>query len=89
MPGILRLRQLAILGVIAVSFVFIYNGYSTRELNKELGSQQNILLKTGYFQEDEFDFKIVVSGQDIDRQYNSGSVKSKNNSVPIANLHSQ
>ncbi|VDM64564.1 unnamed protein product [Angiostrongylus costaricensis] len=89
MPGIIRLRQLAVIGVITVSIIFIYNGYSTRELNKEFGSQQNILLKTGYFQEDEFDFKIVVSGQDVDRQYNSGSVKSISNSVPITNLQSQ
>ncbi|KAJ1371926.1 hypothetical protein KIN20_033975 [Parelaphostrongylus tenuis] len=89
MNGILRLRQLAILAVIAVSFIFVYNGYSARQLNREFQNQRYTMPGTEHFREEEFDFEIIVSGQDSDRRYESGAAKSVSSSVSATTLHSQ
>ncbi|KAK6031246.1 hypothetical protein OSTOST_02606, partial [Ostertagia ostertagi] len=72
-----RIRQLIITATAVISFIFIYNAYSINETDEErVPPRHKMPSDPVIFHEKKFDFKIIVSGQDSDRQDRVGGGKS-------------
>ncbi|WKY03684.1 hypothetical protein Q1695_004996 [Nippostrongylus brasiliensis] len=71
-----RIRQVVIIAVVVVSFLFIYNAYSINNVRN--GKTVTWVVGRGgskAYTEEKFDFKIVVSGQDEDKNDSQGSAR--------------
>lgn len=78
----LRLRQLAVTAVVVISFVFIYNAYSISDVRgKPVGLSHVPEVETDANRETEFDFKLIVSGQDGDKKANAQGVAKQSSSA--------
>ncbi|VDK59184.1 unnamed protein product, partial [Cylicostephanus goldi] len=77
MIGIFRIRQVAIIAIVTVSFIFIYSAYNVHDNNgKPLvkGNTRPVKIATmprpaniPSFTEPDLPFKVIVTGQDADR----------------------
>ncbi|ETN85809.1 reverse transcriptase [Necator americanus] len=68
MGGFFRIRQLAVLSIVLMTFIFVYNAYNLQDAHgKSLNAKNSDSLILHNFNEQELGFKVLVSGQDTDR----------------------
>ncbi|EYB84592.1 hypothetical protein Y032_0314g2249 [Ancylostoma ceylanicum] len=76
MIGIFRIRQLAVIAVVTIAFIFICNEYASydehgRPVNKENSKVSSHISS----EETELGFKVIVTGQDAERGSHGGGEK--------------
>ncbi|KAK5972179.1 Elongation factor Tu [Trichostrongylus colubriformis] len=76
-----RVRQLIVATTVVVSLILIYKSYSVNDTGKGAVHNPQEIAPKAVFHEKEFDFKIVVSGQDSDRRDGPRDGKSSGNAA--------
>ncbi|KAK6036389.1 hypothetical protein COOONC_26106 [Cooperia oncophora] len=77
-----RIRQLIVIATVVISLIFIYNAYSGNDVNEEaIRIPEQTTTTVDSLKGRQFNFKIVISGQDGDRQDRAGGANSAGNAA--------